>query len=227
MLIGRTVEAVDRRGKYLLFRLAGGGVLILHLKMTGVLLLRADAEPPSGHTRAIFRFDGGAALHFMDQRKFGRIWLVEEERSVLGKLGPEPLAPAFDESNLRAILRGRRLPIKALLCDQAAIAGIGNMWADEILFEAGIHPRRSAAALTDTEVKALYRAIRAVLARGIEQMGATVSTYRRPDGEPGGAQDGFRVAHRRGESCPRCGASLGYIKIRGRGTYFCPRCQKE
>lgn len=226
-LSGRTVEGVDRRGKYLLIRLTGGGVLILHLRMTGVLLLRNDGEPPNAHTRAIFRFDGGVTLHFDDSRKFGRIWLVDEERSVLGKLGPEPLDGGFDSKKLGAVLGGRRVPIKALLCDQTAVAGIGNMWADEILFESGIHPHKTAGDLRGSEVARLHRAIRTVLQRGIEQMGASVNTYRRPDGRPGTAQAGFRVAHRRGESCPHCGASLGYIKIRGRGTCFCPQCQKE
>lgn len=226
-LTGRTVHAVGRRGKYLLVRLTGGGVLILHLGMTGVLLLRNDGEPPNAHTRAIFRFDGGVTLHFDDSRKFGRIWLVDEERSVLGKLGPEPLDEGFDPVKLGALLKGRCVPIKALLCDQAAVAGIGNMWADEILFESGIHPRKPAGGLGRSEVVRLHRAIRAVLGRGIVQMGASVSTYRRPDGLPGTAQAGFRVAHRRGGSCPRCGAPLGYVKIRGRGTCFCPPCQKE
>ncbi len=225
-LIGRIVEALERRGKYLLFRLAGDGTLIFHLKMTGVLLLRSDADPPTLHTRAILRFEGGTALHFVDQRKFGRIWLVEREERVLGKLGPEPLGEGFSESVLRAVTRKRRLPIKALLCDQAAIAGIGNMWADEALFESGIHPQKAAGDLSEREVKALHRAIRAVLARGIERRGASVDTYRDPDGEPGAAQTEFRVAHRRGQSCPRCGSSLGYTKVRGRGTCFCPRCQK-
>ncbi|MBM3132656.1 MAG: bifunctional DNA-formamidopyrimidine glycosylase/DNA-(apurinic or apyrimidinic site) lyase [Chloroflexi bacterium] len=225
-LIGKRIESIARRGKYLLFRLSSGQTLILHLKMSGVLLLKPSGEARENHTTAVFRLDGGADLHFIDQRKFGSIWLVADEDEVIGKLGPEPLGNGFSTDRLRDLAAGRHVPIKVLLCDQNAVAGIGNMWADEALFAARIHPMRSAGGLTAVEIDRLHAAIREVLERGISQKGASVNTYRIPNGESGTAHSEFQVAHRRGEKCPACGTALGYIKVRGRGTHFCPKCQK-
>lgn len=224
-LKGKTIEEISRRGKYLLFRLAGGHHLILHLRMTGSLLLKSSGSPPDPYSRSIFYLDDGSELHFRDPRRMGRMWLVEKAEKVLGKLGPEPFDPDFTPQKLGERLEGRSAPIKALLLDQAVLAGVGNLYADEALFEAQIHPLRKAAELTSEEIKRLYQAIRKVLKRGIQHRGASVNTYFRPGGERGKAHLAFKVARRAGELCPRCGTIIERIVVRGRGSYFCPRCQ--
>ena len=221
-IIGQTITGLGRRGKYLLFSLTGGPMLVVHLKMTGSLWL----NPPDRFTRAVIHLDGGVKIYFRDPRKFGAMWLVENKDSVAGKLGPEPLEAGFTARKLAEILSGRTAPVKALLCDQNLIAGIGNMYADEALFLAKIHPMRAGGSLTRAEIGRLYRAIKEVLRAAIGDKGASVSTYFRPDGQIGTAHFQFRVAHRRGESCPVCGTPLKRITVRNRGTYLCPNCQK-
>ena len=225
-IAGQSIEGIGRRGKYMIFRLSGGDVMILHLKMTGVLLLMPASQRIQNHTTAIFKLDGGTCLHFIDQRKFGALWLVEDEDMVVGKLGPEPLDASFTPSVLRQLVGKRRMPIKALLCDQQTIAGIGNMYADEALFAARIHPLKAANILSDMEIEHLHSGIIEVLQRGIKNKGASIANYLRPGGEKGDAQTEFKVAHRRGETCFVCGSPLSRISIRGRGTYFCPVCQR-
>jgi len=220
-LRGRRVTELARRGKYLIFRLDGGS-LVIHLRMTGVLLLDGGAEG----CRVRFELDDGSRLLFCDRRRLGGLWLVEDESSVVGRLGPEPLEDSFTPELLGDILRGRRAPIKAVLLDQEAIAGLGNMYADEALFLSGVHPLRRACEVTPEELGRLHRAIRSVLEAGIRAQGASVETYRLPDGTPGGAQLLFKVAHRAGHPCPVCGAAIERVSIRNRGAYFCPRCQK-
>lgn len=226
-LAGRRVENINRRGKYLLFQLDNGMSIILHLKMTGVLLLQPTLATFEKHTAAVFRLSGGVDLCFIDQRKFGSVWLVKDVNTVIGKLGPEPLNASLTPAALYHLSEKRQAPIKALLCDQHAIAGIGNMYADEALFAARIHPLRKAGALSEDEVHRLYTAIVEVLERGIRSKGASTDTYRRPGGETGDAHSEFKVAHRRGEVCPRCHIPIQRIVLRGRGTYFCPECQPE
>jgi len=226
VLPGRRIASVRRRGKYLLMDLSGGPVLVLHLKMTGSLLLQPARTVPTGPVSAIFCLDDEAELHFVDRRRLGSIWLVEDDSKAAAALGAEPLEAGFTLEVLQGIVRGHRLPIKALLLDQHLIAGLGNMWADEALFEARIHPLRRAADLTGEEVERLHRAIREVLERGLRSGGASVDTYRLPDGSQGNAHVEFRVAHRRGERCLDCGHPLAYTKVRGRGTHFCPICQE-
>lgn len=221
-LPGRRIKDLARRGKYLLFRLSDGSSLILHFKMSGLLRL---GSPGHDRVTAIFYLDDGEKLFFCDQRKFGSLWLVEDEDSVIGKLGLEPLDPSFTPGLLQSLLSRRRVPIKVLLCDQEVIAGIGNMYADEALFAAGIHPLRRADTLLEEEIHRLQRTIREVLKGGIESKGASTDTYRRPDGQTGAAHLGFKVAHRGGQPCPRCGTLIQRIPLRGRGTYFCPLCQ--
>jgi formamidopyrimidine-DNA glycosylase len=220
-LIGEAITRVGRRGKYLLFSLTSGQTLVIHLRMTGSLWLK----PPDRFVRAVIHFNGGVKLYFRDPRKFGVMWLVEDKNSVTDKLGPEPLEAKFTAKTLAEALSGRTAPIKALLCDQSFIAGIGNMYADEALFLAKIHPMRAGGSLSEEEIERLYQAIRQVLAAAIGDKGASVNTYFRPDGQIGTAHFQFRVAHRRGESCPVCGTPLERITVRNRGTYFCPKCQ--
>ncbi|OGO05260.1 MAG: DNA-formamidopyrimidine glycosylase [Chloroflexi bacterium RBG_13_54_9] len=223
-LIRQTIKDISRRGKYLLFRL-DRDTLILHLRMTGVLLLQPSSAGLDPHIRTVFHLDNETSIYFRDQRKFGAIWLVEDETEVVGKLGPEPLTPAFTPEALGNIICQHNIPVKALLCDQNLIAGIGNMYADEALFAARIDPLKKARELSPQETERLHRAICKVLTNAIEHGGASVDTYQHPDGGLGSAQSFFQVAHCRGEQCPVCGAMIERIPIRGRGTYFCPRCQ--
>jgi formamidopyrimidine-DNA glycosylase len=224
-LPGQGVEDIYRRGKYLLFLLFSGERLILHLRMSGLLLIWPAFFKPEPYTTAVFRLNNRKELHFCDRRKLGVIWLVKDENKVIGKLGPEPLSPYFSPQVLAKLLSRRHAPIKASLCDQSLIAGIGNMYADEALFSARIHPLRRTNSLSSAEIGCLYQSIQKVLQRALESKGASTDTYRRPNGKIGSAHFGFQVAHRGGESCYSCGTLIERVPVRGRGTYFCPNCQ--
>ena len=199
----------------------------MHLKMSGFLLLKPSIEEPEPYTRVILYLDNDLQLQFNDRRKFGAVWLVNDVVEIVGKLGLEPLDTAFSVGTLGKLLSKYKMPIKALLCDQNIIAGIGNMYADEILFAARIHPLRQSNSLSLEEVGRLHEAARMVLQAGIERNGASVDTYHRPDGELGTAHLFFKVAHRRKEVCCSCNAPIERIAVRGRGTYFCPHCQQS
>ncbi len=225
-LIGQEITAASRRGKYLIFSLSGGETFIIHLKMTGSLLVKTAPSEPGKFIRAILHLDNGTEIHFRDPRKFGVMWLVDDKNTVIGKLGPETLDADFTPRLLAQRLRNRTAPIKALLCDQTFIAGIGNMYADEALFAAGIHPLRKGGNLSPDEVERLHQAIQLILRSAIGNKGASVDTYFRPDGTVGTAHFEFKVAHRRGQTCPTCNTPLQRIPIRNRGSYFCPHCQR-
>jgi formamidopyrimidine-DNA glycosylase len=222
-LIGQEITGLDRRGKYLLFELGSGEVMVIHLRMSGSLLLadRSDGK----YTRAVFHLDNGTKLCFRDPRKFGVIWVAENKDFVDARLGPEPLGSEFTVEAMAGLLHNRTAPVKALLIDQLFIAGIGNMYADEALFAAGIHPLRAGGSLSQEEVKRLHHAIREVLESAIGNKGASIVSYYRPGGELGTAHYKFKVAHGRGKRCSNCGTPIERIKVRNRGTYFCPRCQ--
>jgi formamidopyrimidine-DNA glycosylase len=222
-VVGQRVTDLSRRGKYLLFSLSSGEVLIMHMKMTGSLLLNSDDDR---FARVFICLDDGARVTFRDPRKFGAMWLAGDGSTVSDKLGPEPLEDGFTSEALARILYNRAAPVKAVLIDQSRIAGIGNMYADEALFEAKIHPQRPAGSLNGEEIKRLHRAIRRVLRAAISSKGASVRNYIRPGGELGTAHDEFRVAHGQGKKCPGCGTPIQRITVRNRGTYFCPRCQR-
>ena len=222
-VIGQKITALSRRGKYLFFHLSGGAVLVMHMKMTGSLLVNPSDDR---FTRAIFHLDKGVDVHFWDPRKFGKMWLEKDTSAVVGKLGPEPLDADFTPYVLAGILKGRSAPVKPVLLDQSIIAGIGNMYADEALFLAKIHPLKPAAKLTKAEIQRLYEAIQSVLRKALEKKGASVRNYIRPDGQPGTAHDEFNVAHGVGKTCPDCGAAIERLVVRGRGTYICPKCQR-
>ncbi|MBI4283356.1 MAG: bifunctional DNA-formamidopyrimidine glycosylase/DNA-(apurinic or apyrimidinic site) lyase [Chloroflexi bacterium] len=233
-IIGQKITGITRRGKYLFVSLSSGSArefttsgdsLIMHLKMTGSLLIGQDSAEPPKYTRAIIHLDKDTKIFFRDPRKFAMMRLVKDKNSIIGKLGPEPLEAGFTTRVLAQLLAKRKAPLKALLCEQTLIAGIGNMYADEALFAAKIHPLRSGDSLSREEVKRLHSAIRQVLRAGISNKGASVATYFRPDGTRGTAHDEFKVAHGRGKSCPNCGTPIQRIAVRNRGTYFCPRCQ--
>lgn len=223
-LTGKRIIGLERRGKYLIFHLSGNIALIIHLKMTGTLLL--NPEQANHHTRIIFHLDNSSQLIFTDLRRLGATWLVENELTITGKLGPEPLTPEFTAETLAKRLQNHKAPIKAVLLDQAFIAGIGNMYADEALFAARIHPLRKANSLSSQEIRSLHKAIVGVLSSAIDSKGASVDTYKLPDGELGTAHSSFSVAHRGGKLCPICGTPIQRLAIRNRGSYLCPNCQK-
>ena len=226
-LAGQRVLRVSRRGKYILFRLSSGQTLIFHLGMTGRLCVPGPDEPPDPYCRATFHLDEGRELRFGDVRKFGRIWLVDDAACVVGTLGPDALDPCLGPEGL--IERLERRPgarIKALLLDQAFLAGLGNIYADEALYEARIHPARRAATLPEDRVRELHEAIRVVLQRSIRNRGTSFSDYRDGLGRKGNNQEALLVFRRAGDPCPRCGTIIRRIVVAGRGTYFCPTCQQ-
>ncbi len=219
-LEGERVKTVERRGKYLLVRLGGGQVLLVHLRMTG-----GFRYGPSTHERAVLELDDGTRIAYRDLRRFGT-WLLLEPDEVAEhlriRLGPEPLGPGFTTAFLAGRLAGRRAPVKAALLDQRSVAGVGNIYADEALWHAGIHPLRPAGELGAEEVAALRRGIRHALRRGIRRQGADLG-----DGAYAGGrmQHEFRVYGRAGEPCDRCGTPIEKTRAGGRGTWFCPVCQ--
>ncbi len=221
---GKQITGLERRGKYLLFNLNDCDTLILHLKMTGSLW---HTPPPEGlkFVRAIINLDNGTSVYFRDPRKFGRMWLVNEPDCVIGQLGPEPLQETFTAQAFSARLKRHHIPIKVAILDQGILAGVGNMYADEALFAAKIHPMRPADNLSAIEIKRLHTAICQVLAAGIGNKGASIQNYFLPDGSKGNAHNEFKVAHQRDAICSRCSTPIRYMKVRGRGTYFCPKCQ--
>ncbi len=227
-LKGKTIAGLDRRGKYLIFRLSSGESLILHFGMSGSLLLNPKNQAVL-HIRAIFRLDDGSRLYLRDPRKLGGIWLVEDADCFerISRLGPEALDPNLTAEHFAAAVKKHSAPIKAVLLDQGLIAGVGNMYADEALFAARIHPTRRANSLSHEELTQLFRQIRCILEEAIGCCGASISDYRRPDGRPGTAQFVFKVAHRFGEPCPVCTTPIERIPIRQRGSYFCPNCQHK
>jgi formamidopyrimidine-DNA glycosylase len=227
-LHGAAVGEVGRRGKYLVIGLDDGSALICHLRMTGWFHhVSEPAERP--HLRALFGLDDGSWLLYSDQRRFGTMRLVaphEQEGYWRGRLGPEPLAAEWTPADLRLALRGRRAPIKALLLDQRIVAGVGNIYADEALWEARIHPLAAGGDLGAQRVRRLHGAVVAVLERGIEAGGATIDSYRAVDGAAGAMQDRFNVFDRSGEPCPRCGSEIVKTRVAQRGTHLCPRCTR-
>lgn len=225
-LAGQTVTAVGRRAKYILISLDGGDTLIIHLKMTGHLAIEPSNSPMHDHVRNLFRLEGGDDLRFRDMRKFGRIYLVADPQEVVAKLGPEPLADEFTVAVLADKLSGRKRAIKTLLLDQTLVAGVGNIYADEALFEARIHPERTADSLTAAELEELHRAIQKVLQLGIEREGASISNYVKPDGTKGEMQDVVNVFRRTEFPCYVCGEPIRRIVLGQRSTHFCPNCQR-
>jgi formamidopyrimidine-DNA glycosylase len=231
MLVGETVASVDRRGKYLLWRLESGRTLVVHLRMTGSFRHGPSGElPEDAYRRATMTLDTGADVAYRDVRRFGTWELLDPGhlRPYLdARLGPEPLGASFSAARLGSLMFGRRAPVKAFLLDQKRLAGIGNIYADEALWRARIHPLRPAGELDPDEVARLHRAVRAALRRGVELQGSTLRDYVTPDGDGGGMQHEFHVYGRLGEPCDRCGGPIERIVVGGRGTWFCPRCQRR
>jgi formamidopyrimidine-DNA glycosylase len=229
-LTGERVAAVDRRGKYLIVRFESGLVLLIHLRMTGKLAYSKNgASAAAPHLRAVVRLDDGSDVTYRDVRRFGT-WLVlgpdELEPYLAARLGIEPLGPGFSGRDLSERLGRRRGPVKGVLLDQRTLAGVGNIYADEALWRARIDPRRPADELQPPEIRALHRGLRRALEAGIARQGATLRDYRTPDGEAGGMQHEFKVYGRGGEPCSRCGTPIEKTRVAGRGTWFCPACQR-
>jgi len=229
-LEGEQVSSVDRRGKYLIVRFESGRALLIHLRMTGAVLTGAAASAENDlHRRAVVTLDDGSDVAYRDVRRFGT-WLLLEPADVDtyidARVGAEPLGSAYRARDLAAKLAGRRAPVKAALLDQRTVAGIGNIYADEALWRARIHPLTPAALLDADEVKALHRAVRTALKAGIARQGSTLRDYRLPDGGSGSMQHEFKVYGRGGEPCERCGTPIDKIRVAGRGTWYCPSCQR-
>ncbi len=223
-LPGRQIAGVQRRGKFVIIGLEQGDLLV-HLRMTGQLLIAAAGAPALKHLRVAIELDGRQLL-FNDTRKFGRMYLVPDAAQWLAGLGPEPLGDELTAEMLQARLCGRRTAIKSLLLDQRVLAGVGNIYADEVLHAACIAPHRPGHTLSSTEVQALHAALRSVLAQAIENRGTTFSDYRDGKGDPGQHQQALRVYGQAGAPCPRCGCRIERDRLGGRSAYHCPRCQR-
>jgi len=253
-LAGATIERLGRRGKYLIWSFTDDRHLLVHLRMTGALLYvespRDPAAAPVGvaaevtagaatgaaapaplHVRARFELDDGHHVLYVDPRRFGTAQLIDgtpaRDAYLDQRLGIEPLTPEFTVEHLRALARGVRAPVKAFVLDQRRIAGVGNIYADEALHRAGIHPLRPAGRLTTAQLAALRDSIEDALSAGIEAKGATIDDFRHIDGATGSFQDLFLVHRREGEPCPNCGTLIRKMVVGGRGTYVCEHCQRR
>ena len=229
-LIGSSISAVDRRGKYIIFELDIDKNMIIHLRMTGKLLVSEVEKYRDKHTHVIFSLDDGQEIRFNNVRKFGRIYLIDpdhpEQAGGFAELGPEPLSEDLSLEKFKQLFENRRGIIKSLLMNQKFIAGIGNIYADEILFLSGIRPDRTADTLTDMEKEKIYFNMRDILKKGILYGGTTFSDYVNAFGQEGSFQVELRVYQKEGEECFKCGAHIEKTKIGGRSTYYCPKCQK-
>ncbi len=247
---GRRVAGLRRRGKYLLIDLGpaedgigavsgdngegagsaddgapGGRLLIVHLRMTGQLLFRP--EPGAGPARFVISLEPATELYFSDVRRFGRLWSLDpaEEEAFFADMGPEPFSAAFDVACLRAAMADRRAPLKAFLLDQRRLAGVGNIYADEALFRARLHPLRAAGSVGPREAQRLHAALLETLQAGIDHEGSSIESFVDPAGERGSFQEILNVYQRTGEPCRVCGTAIERVVVGGRGTHYCPRCQ--
>ena len=225
---GRVVERLSRRGKYLIWELEDEVYLAMHLRMTGNLFV-VDDDEPRPHMRARFAFDSGVCVLFVDVRRFGTgvvlLGYDALEEYFSSRLGVEPLSPDFTAEALRALAKGRRAPVKAFLLSQERVAGVGNIYADEALWRARIHPLRPVGTLKRAQIEALREAVIASLEAGIDARGASIDDFRHTDGARGSFQDRFLVHRREGEPCVRCGSTIRKLRAAGRGTYVCESCQ--
>jgi formamidopyrimidine-DNA glycosylase len=227
---GTRIESVRRRGKYILIRLGNQLLLVVHLGMTGQLRIVDEVAALEKHTHAVFVLDDGRQLRYRDPRRFGRLLLGTEDELLASKkmprLGPEPLDPEFAADELYRRLRKRRAPVKAVLLDQKAIAGVGNIYADESLHRAGVRPTRLANRVTKKAARRLHESLRDSLQAAIVNRGSSVDTYRDAWGEVGGQQEKLLVYGRAGEPCLTCGRPLSSVRIAGRTTVYCKHCQR-
>ncbi|MFZ5901948.1 MAG: bifunctional DNA-formamidopyrimidine glycosylase/DNA-(apurinic or apyrimidinic site) lyase [Chloroflexota bacterium] len=219
---GQKILAVGRRAKFLHLTLSAGS-LFVHLRMSGDLFIKGENDPPEKHDRVRFTLSNGTVLVFNDTRKFGRVWLTEDPDSVIGRLGPEPLSDEFTSQWLYENLRKRHRQLKPLLLDQTFLAGLGNIYTDEALHAARLHPLAASDSVKREQAERLHEAIRAVLTEGIRRNGASIDWVYR-DGE---FQNYFRVYDREGKPCPVCGTKIQRLVVGQRGTHVCPKCQRQ
>jgi formamidopyrimidine-DNA glycosylase len=222
---GRVIEAVGRRAKEIRLDLSGGAALTIHLKMTGQLFVVPAEQPEDGYVRLVLELADGREIRFRDIRKFGRVGFYTGEPERFASLGPEPLADDFTVGAFRRRLRRRKGRLKPLLLDQTFLAGVGNIYADEALWAARLHPLRSARSLRPPDERRLHAELRRILAEAVERRGASVDDYTAPEGD-GTMQERLLVYQRAGEACPRCGRPIRRIVVGGRATHFCSWCQR-
>ena len=226
-LVGRAIESLGRRGKYLMFGLDDGRVFVVHLRMTGRLVWRPRTAPPEQWQRAVIEFDNGFDLRWADLRKFGTWRMHESAAEVIDKLGPEPIDAELTLKQFRERLANRTAPVKAVLLDQRRFAGLGNIYVDEALYEAGIRPDTPAGRVSPAAVKRLFASSRSVLERGIENRGASFKDYVDGQGEQGKQHMYVQVFRRTGQPCYRCGSTILRTVVGGRSTHYCPKCQPK
>ena len=229
-IVGMRITSVGRRGKYILIRLVEDLVLVVHLGMSGQLRLVDPATPLAAHTHAVFDLDDSSQLRYTDPRRFGRLLLGTEpallDSRAMPRLGPEPIDPGFGADDLYQRFRKRKASLKAVLLDQSTIAGVGNIYADESLHRARLRPDRITGSLSKSSVRRLHEALRVSLLLAIKNRGSSVDTYRDAWGEVGGQQEKLQVYGRAGEPCFTCGRPLSLVRIAGRSSVFCRRCQR-
>lgn len=229
-ITGNKFISVSRRGKYILFSLSSADTLLVHLRMSGKLCLLPDGTPRSKHEHVILTFSNRRQLRFHDTRKFGRWFLTDAPQTILSRLGVEPLAPGFDVALLAKSIRTRHRMLKPLLLDQAVIAGLGNIYVDEALWEARLHPRRKASTLSMKEIRALHHSIAKVLEQGLVNMGTTLgdgeANFHSIEKRKGKNRNRLKVFGRKGRPCPRCRSPIERLIVGQRGTHICPTCQK-
>jgi formamidopyrimidine-DNA glycosylase len=227
---GLSIDAIRRRGKFIVFDFCDDGHLLIHLRMSGRLRVKEPHSPRLKHEHVVLNFSDHKQLRFHDTRKFGRFYLVNDLESILGRLGPEPLDTSFRAAEFADSLKNRRRMIKPLLRDQSFIAGLGNIYVDEALWDARIHPQKIAAELDDLEAKTLYHSIRKVLRKGLKNLGTTLGSGQ-PNffsiaGRNGRNREQLKVFRRNGLACPRCRMAIQRIVVGQRSTHICERCQK-
>ena len=229
-LPGQTIERIGRRGKYLLFYLTGG-VLVSHLRMEGKYLFYPDAVPERKHAHVFFEMTDGGTLVYEDVRKFGTMELLAPELLdayfVSKKLGPEPTEQDFDLEIFRGALKKSKKPIKSHLLDQTLVAGLGNIYVDEVLWRAKVHPASPSQSLTRAEATAIHEQTISVLEQAVDKGGSTIRSYSNAFGENGTMQELHQVYDKAGLACSRCGTIIKKIQLGGRGTHFCPQCQRR
>lgn len=229
-IAGQTIATIWRRAKYLVFDFRSGAYLLIHLRMSGRLHLSASEIERDKHEHVILELDSGQQLRFHDTRKFGRLYLVQNLSTVLGELGPEPLDANFTVKSLTPRLQAHHRQLKPLLLDQTFLAGLGNIYVDEALWEARLHPQRLSDSLSASEIKALHQAIRKVLQRGIDNQGTTLGSgkanFYSIGHRTGNNRESLQVFRRTAEPCPRCHAIIERMIVGQRSTHFCPICQK-
>lgn len=229
-LAGKKIIALSRRGKFIVFTLSGGYFLLVHLRMSGQFGIARAGQPSEKHQHIILRLNDNRELRYRDTRKFGRWQITADPSKTLGSLGPEPLAPSFKPADFLVLLKAHHRQLKPLLLDQHVIAGLGNIYVDEALWEARLPPRRRSDALSAFESVVLFKAIQRVLRRGIRNkgtsLGAGMGNYYRPGKRTGRNQNQLMVFRHRGSLCSRCGAVIKRLLVGQRATYICPKCQK-